>query len=156
VTIIGVLLVITIGALVASTAMHVTDGQRALVEASMRRTRSRALAWSGVQAAMAELASQRDELLDGADPALTETWDLFEVSAGRRGVVRLLPIGAGGELFESEASKINVNTAGVETLALVPGLDETLAQRIVDRRADGAIESVESLVEIEGITGELI
>lgn len=156
VTIIGVLLVITIGALVASTAMHVTDGQRALVEASMRRTRSRALAWSGVQAAMAELASQRDDLLDGAEPALTETWELFDLGGGRRGVVRLLPVGPGGELVASEAAKINVNTASVETLALVPGLDETLAQRIVDRRAERPIESVESLVEIDGITGATI
>ena len=155
-TILAVMLVVTIGALVASSAMYAADAQHSLVEASIRRTRSRALAWSGVQAAMAELAAQRDDLLDGAEPRLTEQWDLFDLGDGRRGAVRLIPVDASGAIVVSEAGKLNVNTVTQEMLALLPGVDEALAERIVGRREAGPIASVESLADLEGMTTSLL
>lgn len=153
-TILAVLVVITIGALVATSTLHATDAQHALIEASIRHTRSRALAWSGVQAAMSELAQQREDLLDGMAPVLTDEWDLFDLDDGRRGVVRLVVIGEEGAVAQSEAGKLNVNTATVEMLALIPGLDQTLAERIVERRNSAPITSVESLADLEGMTIE--
>lgn len=155
-TILAVMLVITIGALVATSTLHTTNAQHSLIEASIRQTRSRAMAWSGVQAAMSELAEQRDDLLDGLSPVLTEQWDLFELDDGRRGVVRLVAIGEEGSVIQSESGKLNVNTATADMLALIPGLDLTVAQRIVESRSTAPIGSVESLADIEGITLEAL
>lgn len=47
---------------------------------------------------------------------------------------------------------ININTANVSELALLPGIGETYAQRIVDfRNKNGPFDSVEQLLKVEGI-----
>lgn len=47
---------------------------------------------------------------------------------------------------------ININAADVQTLMLLEGIGETLAQRIVDDRAEnGAFSSVEDLMRVSGI-----
>jgi hypothetical protein len=99
---------------------HVEAGRRAT-----ERARLQALAWSGVQGAMAELASQRDILLLGGEPILTSQWTLFE-DEGIRGSVRLVPI-AGASVAMSEASKLDLNTATAEMLSLLPGLGDANA-----------------------------
>ena len=55
------------------------------------------------------------------------------------------------ELLPGE--KINVNKASLEELCMLPGVGETLGQRIIDwREANGSFSSVEELVdEIDGI-----
>ena len=48
--------------------------------------------------------------------------------------------------------KININTAPVETLALLPGIGEILAQRIVEyREANGPFSSIYELTNVYGI-----
>lgn len=48
--------------------------------------------------------------------------------------------------------KVNINTAAVGLLESLPGIGETLAQRIVDYRiAHGYFQSVDDLKEVEGI-----
>lgn len=47
---------------------------------------------------------------------------------------------------------ININTADAQTLMLLDGIGEALAQRIIDDRAlNGAFSSVEDLMRVSGI-----
>ncbi|MEI7640232.1 MAG: helix-hairpin-helix domain-containing protein [bacterium] len=49
--------------------------------------------------------------------------------------------------------KININTAPMETLDTLPGIGETIASRIVERREiKGNFKSVYELVEVKGMT----
>lgn len=48
--------------------------------------------------------------------------------------------------------KVNVNTASVEELQLLPGIGETRAQAIVvERKRRGGFKRVEDLLEVKGI-----
>lgn len=52
---------------------------------------------------------------------------------------------------------LNVNTATVEQLAAVPGLNEELAQNIVQYRDDlGDLQSLDELTEVPGISKDLL
>jgi len=53
---------------------------------------------------------------------------------------------------EEEPQKINLNRAEVWLLEALPGIGETLAQRIVDyRRQNGPFPNINELIKVEGI-----
>lgn len=53
--------------------------------------------------------------------------------------------------------KININTASIESLSKIPGLDPKIAEAIsAYREANGAFKSVSDLVNIEGIDAGLL
>jgi len=53
---------------------------------------------------------------------------------------------------EEEPQKINLNRAEVWLLEALPGIGETLAQRIVDyRRQNGPFQNINELIKVEGI-----
>lgn len=153
----AVLMLLVIGVIIVASVLVSADAAGTSTESERQRTQSRALAWSGVQAVMAELAEQREGLLDGLDPELTEEWSLFTLDDGSRGIVRLLDLDPeGASLVASENAKLDLNTATAEMLALVPGLDETLAGRIVEARGAQPFGSVEELLGIEGVTPDMV
>jgi Helix-hairpin-helix motif len=151
-----VLVVLTISALIGTTVLALTSAERSAVETSLRRTQARALAWSGVQAVMAELAEQREDLLDGRDPFITEEWSVFERPDGTQGVFRLVPLGDGPLPIVSESAKLDVNHVSAEVLSRLPMVDESLAQRIVEARDARPFQSVEELLGVDGIDADLL
>lgn len=151
----AVLVIVPIVALIATTAMYAANAELTSSEVSLRETRARALAWSGVQAVMAELADQRQTVLEGRAPKVTETWELFKDASGARGVVRLLAVDDGESKLKSENAKINLNTASREMLAKVPGLSDELAKAIVAARSR-RFTSVPDLARVEGITPAML
>ena len=53
---------------------------------------------------------------------------------------------------EIEVVLVDLNTAGIQELATLPGIGQGLAQRIVDyRAAHGPFENLEALMEVSGI-----
>jgi DNA uptake protein ComE-like DNA-binding protein len=142
----SVLIVVVIASLVGASAMYSASAQSATATLTLRRAQLRAIAWSGVQAAMAELAAQREAMLDGETPELTAAWELFADSSGR-GVVRLLPVASGDEVLRSEAACLNVNTASAEMLHAA-GVPEAAAKQVADAAKTSPFESVESILAL--------
>lgn len=136
----AVMLIVVLVALIGATLTAATGAQAHGASASLSRRQARALAWSGVQAAMAELADQRVAMLKGATPKLTSEWSLFE-SGGRRGVVRLVSLDADGDAAP-EAGRANVNTTPDEPLRTLVG---PAADPVIAARQGGAIAAVESI-----------
>lgn len=53
--------------------------------------------------------------------------------------------------------KININTAGIDSLAKIPGLDQKISEAIgAYREANGAFTSLSDLVNIDGIDAGLL
>ncbi|MBK7406070.1 MAG: helix-hairpin-helix domain-containing protein [Phycisphaerales bacterium] len=155
--IVAVLLLVAIGVVMAASVLATADAASATARGEAARTQSRALAWSGVQGLMAELAEQRDGILDGEAPQVTPEWDLYTLDDGTRAVIRLVDLTPEAPgLIAPENAKLDLNSATAEMLAKVPGLDATLAGRIVAARQTRAFSSVEQLLGIEGIEPRMI
>lgn len=152
VALVAVLVVVAIGALVGSTLLYGAEAGRGVGAASVRVQQSRMSAWSGVQAVMAELAEQRDELLRGGEPRVMRAMRLGAAEGGGVAVYRV--VGAEGREVVSEGAKLDVNIATAAMLAKAPGLDEQRAARIVAARGERGFESVLELGRVEGVTLE--
>jgi len=60
-------------------------------------------------------------------------------------------------LYTGEDSKINLNSATIEELAKVPGLNKELAEKIIAAREEnGEFVDMEELLDIEGIDSTLL
>lgn len=144
----AVLVVVAIGAMIGTSVMLRAHSHRALAGVGVRKTQTNALAWSGVNAAMAEMAAQRESILDGGEPALTSEWELFREGAWR-GVVRLVPLGENGQACIPENARLDANLASKEMLAALPGAGDAIADKIIAARGQG-LSSIEPLRGLAG------
>lgn len=153
VILIGVLVVVTLATLSASLAMHASRAVTSTVRTSESLSIARGDGMNAVRAIGAMLEEQRDGLLRGERADLREEFELYERD-GVRVMVRLVPIA--GRMVTAESAKLDVNHATVEMLSALEGMDEEIAQRIVDARSERPILDPWDLLAIEGITEEML
>ena len=62
-----------------------------------------------------------------------------------------------GTGFAAADEKLNVNTATVEQLAKVPGLNQDLAKKVIElRKKNGEFVDMEELLDVDGIDNNLL
>ena len=62
-----------------------------------------------------------------------------------------------GPMYADEENKINLNTATVEQLVKIPGLNQDLAKKIIElREENGEFIDLEELLDVDGITNQLL
>ncbi len=143
----AVLVVAGIGLSIAAGVLLLARAETRGADRSAERARSRALAWSGVQAVVAELSAQRGRILRG-EPLELEDQYVIEEDRARLGVVRLLPLGPDGSRLVSEASKFDLAEASVESLEASGIVDGDLAASVIAARDrfGGRLDSIEALL----------
>lgn len=137
-----VLVVIAVSALIVASALRQSLAAGWAAAASDRQLESRLAAWSGIEMVMAELQSQRPQLLTGNSPTLTDQIVVQPKDQGGT-IVRLVPFGPHAALPEN--AKLPLNTAVVEWIAKLPGFDLTAATAIDTHRCRVAFGSIEEL-----------
>ncbi len=143
----AVLLIVAIAIVIGTSVALATDARRTSMSGTLLRMQTRAMAWSGVQGALAELADQRVELVGGGDPTPIDSWEV--TVDGRRLIVRLVPIGGEGVFAVSEAAKLNINVATPEMLAAIETLGDSGAAEIEALRGDAGIGSIEQVAAVQ-------
>jgi DNA uptake protein ComE-like DNA-binding protein len=154
-----VVLIIVMGAmLVATSILFMTQAHRSGDVSINRSAQSRAVAWSGVQALMAELGAQRDRILEGERLDAEDEYVLYELD-DRMGVARLLPLTTSGDLLVPEAGRLDLNTTTAEELERTNAVDAIIAQAIVayrDSKLGRPFQSVAELLHVPGVDAELL
>jgi DNA uptake protein ComE-like DNA-binding protein len=145
-----------VAVLLAGTLVSVSRVTLAGTSASLDAASSRSLASSAALAYLTEIEDQREDLLEGERPRLSDAISLFELDDGRRAIARLLPMGDGGALAQSESAKLDVNTASVEALSSLELLDVAMAERIVASRAERPFTTLTDLLSIDGVDEALL
>jgi DNA uptake protein ComE-like DNA-binding protein len=158
---IAVLVIVGASLLVATSQLFVAQTELAVSSGAGESAQSRALAWSGLQAVMAELNDQRSLILAGESPHLDPKIVVYEFAA-RQGVVRMMPVsGVSGELLlVAEAGKVDVNRANAETLAAVGLMSSEVARAVADyvQSMGGRVQGLNELMRVPGgvITAETL
>lgn len=150
VVLMAVMIAVTMIAAAASIVLLRADALVTRTGSSLRYSQSRAAAWSGIRSAMAELADQREALLQGDSPTLTGTWTLIESKDAVGVVVRLIDLGAvggpaEGTLVQAEGAKVNLNACNPELLGASGVVSADEAQRIGAVRGAGGLGSLADL-----------
>ncbi len=140
------LAVLSIGVLAATAVIMAASSGMDATSASAGRAQGRAAAWSGVQAVLEELVSQREDLLLGADPVLSDGGEVqstgdFGGESGPRLVYRLLPLDD-QRVWRSESALLDLNTASEAMIARLPGMTVERAKTIAGGRGEHGYGSV--------------
>jgi DNA uptake protein ComE-like DNA-binding protein len=155
---IAVMIVLACAILIATSLLYFVQSDVAAAEVSLEAAQARALAWSGVQAIASELDRGRRTILEGAVPDLPSQFVIFE-AGDQAGVVRLLPLGPGGERLIPEAGRIDLNAADAGMLAATGLVDLALAESIVAHRESTLARPFQSEIELlqaPGMTAETL
>ncbi len=129
--------------IVVMSTLLVATGVIFLVQAESRSShgvidsaQSRAIAWSGLQAVMAELQDQRSDILKGDFPSIGREFTIYRHGA-EEGVARLLPVVESGEVLVGESARIDLNEATPERLKATGILEDTEVDSIIAERGGG-------------------
>lgn len=146
-----VMAVVSAAAMLSAVVLTTGDSTANAADRYADRMELRAIAWSGLQGVMAELAEQRETVLAGGAPTLDAQYPLADEGTDRP-VATLLPWPtederAAAPLAVSETAKLDLNRADLEMLKGL-GLEEAVAQSLVDRRAARPFTSVEELATV--------
>ncbi len=154
----GVLLVVVLATLVATTAVSRVRNNTDIVRASIREDSSRALLRSGLRVYLAEFAAARADLLRGgialdsasasASPLQISDGMVISEIGSRRGIVRLLPQPS-GDFYALESTRLDINRVPRESLLALPGMTESMVDAIVSRRSARPFESIEELLALD-------
>ncbi len=151
-----VLVVMMAAMLVATSLLAIATSNAAVTSGEVNRTQARALAMSGVEAAMALLQEQRDMILSGNPPELDDELVIYD-EAGRLGVIRFLEHGSRGELLVAEGGKRDLNSVSEAELVATGMVDETIAAAIVEARGQlGEFASIADLLDVPGVTADML
>jgi len=153
-----VLVAMIVALLLATRIAHV--GQVHAIEArtAAREADRRQQARAALDVLMAAIDRQRETILVGDVPELRDRYELH-TAGGRRVVAVLLPVGPGGERLVAEAAKLDLNHVDAETLGGLDDVGPELADAIIAHRDGlpaGRFGRVEQLLEVEGVTPELL
>lgn len=147
-----VLAILAAASLIALGLLARTGSRLDSVAFDAQRVHLRSALRSGVTAVMAQLQSQREALMDSAEPELTASWTL-PIGAGLDREVQIALVEFDeGALALSEAARVDVNS--VEASALEKFLPAAAAAAIVDARRAGPITSPERLIGLPGLHAE--
>ncbi|GAB4548229.1 MAG: hypothetical protein Tsb0013_08640 [Phycisphaerales bacterium] len=155
VTMIIVLVVVIVAALVGVGALDTGRSIAGVARTGADHDLARSIAMAGVRGVAEDLLDQRDAMLEGEDPSLEDEVELWS-DGDRRAVAILLPVGPEGETLVSESAKLDLNRATAEMLAELPGVGMGLAQAIVGARPDAGYQSVDALLDVDGVTPTLL
>ncbi|MEK6700756.1 MAG: helix-hairpin-helix domain-containing protein [Planctomycetota bacterium] len=150
------LLVVAAGAVIGMSVL--SAGSRASMVATRATARldQRTLAWSAVQAVMADLGSQREQLLQGEAPALKGEYSLWR-DGSRTATARLMAFASASAMDDAppvaqpEGGKLDLNLAEREALVQLGVMEESVVDAIIARRAQRPWSSVEELASLPGI-----
>ena len=146
-------LVVMGGALLVTTSLlFVVHAELAGCAGAAERAQTQALARSGIAVVVMQLNEQREEILAGRTPQIDQEFVIYQTGA-RRGVVRLLRVGPGGELLVPEAGRLDLQAADADALAATGLIDLTLAQEIIDYRSQSLGRPYQSVAELLGVPG---
>ena len=156
--IIAVLVIVGAALLVVTGLLFLIQADVAGAAGARDAAQSRALVRSGLLVIQQELDGQRDRILDGELPELPEEFLLYEAPGDRRGVVRLLPVTPDGRRLGPEAARLDLNTVDAAALGATGLIAPELAGRVIAYRdaRGGAIQSVAELLEVDGMTAEVL
>lgn len=152
---IAVLVIVSIALLVATGVLFIVQGRAADAAGSADMAQSRALAWSGLQAVMSELNSQRERFLAGESPRLDRQYSIYETH-NRIGAIRLVPVGSGDSLLAAEAGKIDLSSADAERLTKTGMIDAGVAAAIINYRDQVLRRPFQSVAELLHVPGGVI
>lgn len=128
-----VLVVVAAAVLAVTGTVFLVRGEVAGTANAGEAVRTRAVAWSGVQAVAAALGAARGEILAGGEPMIEGRFTIWE-AGGERGTVRLLPIGPAGRTVVPENAKVDLARLDVEGLVRSGCLDADAAARVIAAR----------------------
>ena len=151
-----VIVAVTMASLIGASAALTASAQRSSASVAADLAQARLAALSGLQGVMAELADQREAMLAGEPPVVSDTWALHIGEDGSRIDIRLIDVSpdVDGPLAP-ESGRLDINAATASMLEEL-GLDKALADRIVAARRQRPFASPAELLRVRGITEEML